>query len=218
MEAYAARDNNAGDAMIDETKPLFKKALSECRKLDYHMFGKWAQRFDEMVERSDWKKFAMKVFRSNKSFIVRDLDLEIKQWEQGSYFNSGMFAGQISKIFLDAQDIEALEEGQHKDPMAPAKFAVGWYNSITLEDNYAFDIDKCYVENDDLTNAFYDAMEAFTTGDLKTGERKMKETMPLWETAMSGCGEIANEMRVISDRMDKIQNRSDWDQVSRKIY
>ena len=55
-----------------------------------------------MVERSDWKEFAMKVFRANKSFIVRDLDLEIKQWDQGSYFNSGMFAGQISKVFLDA--------------------------------------------------------------------------------------------------------------------
>ena len=126
MEAYAARDNNAGDAMIDETKPLFKKALSECKKLDHHMFGRWAQRFDEMVERSDWKEFAMKVFRANKSFIVRDLDLEIKQWDQGSYFNSGMFAGQISKVFLDAQDNEALVAEPTKDPMAPAKFVVGW--------------------------------------------------------------------------------------------
>ena len=42
MEAYATRYYNAGDVMIDETKPLFKKALSECRKLDYQMFGKWA--------------------------------------------------------------------------------------------------------------------------------------------------------------------------------
>ena len=102
MEAYIAGDVKKGDAKMDETRPLFKKALNECRRLDYHMFGKWAERVDEMVERADWKEFAMKIFNANKDVIVRDVDLEIREWKQGVHFNSGMFAGQIQKIFLDA--------------------------------------------------------------------------------------------------------------------
>ena len=53
--------------------------------------------------------------------------------------------------------------------MAPAKFAAGWFYEFTEEYQYD-EILKCYAKNDDLTNAFYDAMEAYTTGDLKTGD------------------------------------------------
>ena len=69
MEAYIAGDIKKGDSKMDETKPLFRKALSGCMRLDYHMFGKWAERVDEMVERADWKEFATKVFLENKDVI-----------------------------------------------------------------------------------------------------------------------------------------------------
>ena len=39
----------------------------------------------------------------------------------------------------------------------------------------------------------------------------MKESIPLWETALAGCGEISNKMREIYDKMDRIKQRSDWD-------
>ena len=77
---------------------------------------------------------------------------------------------------------------------------------------------KCYTKNDDLTNALYDAMEAFIAGNSETGNKKMKESKPLWNTAMAGCGEIAKKMSEISDKMDRIQKRSDWNQVSKKVY
>ena len=61
-------------------------------------------------------------------------------------------------------------------------------------------------------------MEAYIAGDSKTGDKLMKESKPLWDTALAGCGEIAKRMSYLSGEMDKIQKRSDWDQISKKIY
>ena len=54
--------------------------------------------------------------------------------------------------------------------------------------------------------------------DSKTGDKIMKESKALWNTALAGCGEIAQKMSDISNKMDEIQKRSDWDQISKKIY
>ena len=101
--------------------------------------------------------------------------------------------------------------------MAPAQFAAGWLYGVTSEDNRD-EVLKCYAKNDDLTNALYDAMEAYISGDSQTGDKKMKESKALWDTAMAGCGEIAKKMGEISDKFDEIQKRSDWDTFSKKIY
>ena len=39
----------------------------------------------------------------------------------------------------------------------------------------------------------------------------MKESMPLWEAALGGCGKNANKMREIYDKIERIKQRSDWD-------
>ena len=41
MEAYIDGDKATGDAKMEETKPLYKKALSGCGNLADHM-GEWA--------------------------------------------------------------------------------------------------------------------------------------------------------------------------------
>ena len=46
----------------------------------------------------------------------------------------------------------------------------------------------------------------------------MKESKIFWNTALAGCGEVAKKMAYFSDELDKIQKRSDWDKISKKIY
>ena len=53
MEAYIAGDTMAGDAKIEETKPLFEKALAGCGKLTEGI-GEWVKKIDAMMARSDW--------------------------------------------------------------------------------------------------------------------------------------------------------------------
>ena len=65
MEAYISGDVKTGDEKMSDARPLFKKSIKSCKALDYHMFGKWAERVDEMIERADWKEFAEKVYKLN---------------------------------------------------------------------------------------------------------------------------------------------------------
>ena len=47
---------------------------------------------------------------------------------------------------------------------------------------------KCFKETAELTKDLYEAMEAYISGDRKTGDEKMRESKSLWDTAMAGCG------------------------------
>ena len=64
-----------------------------CPVLDIHMFEKWAGKIDDMTSRSDWEEFANRVYSDNKRELERDSDLELREWKQGKFFNSGLFAG-----------------------------------------------------------------------------------------------------------------------------
>ena len=46
---------------------------------------------------------------------------------------------------------------------------------------------SCFKEDDDLTNAIYDAMEAYIAGDIGLGDAKFAEAKPLYIEALSDC-------------------------------
>ena len=59
-----------------------------------------------------------------------------------------------------------------RDPYAPAQFSAGWLYGLTYEDRRD-EIVNCFKSDDNLTDSIYDAMEAYITGDSKTGDQKM---------------------------------------------
>ena len=116
MEAYIAGDSAAGDAKMKATVPLYNEALSGCGRLA-NLIGKWAQKTDDMMERKDWPQISKDIYKENKDLIDRDIGLELREWEQGVFYNSGMFAGQIGKVYLD---------NLPQVPEVPAEFFAGW--------------------------------------------------------------------------------------------
>ena len=67
-----------------------------------------SEKFDEIQQRSDWDQISEKIYESNKDVIDRDVRWELEGWEEGAFFNSGNFAGQIEKIFLDNVPVQEL--------------------------------------------------------------------------------------------------------------
>ena len=100
MEAYIAGDKSEGDAKMSDTKPLFKTAFADCGELKDQMDA-LSKKFDDLTKRDDWAIISQLIYEENKDVIDRDMDLELREWKQGVYFNSGMFAGQLIKVFLD---------------------------------------------------------------------------------------------------------------------
>ena len=220
FDEYIAGNKMAGDAYLARTKPLYRRALRDCGNISDHIH-EWTEKLDDLQERDDWPKVAKQIYEANKAVIDRDIDLEIKQWKEGVYFNSGMFAGQVGKVFLDnapqSETSRSFMSDTTRDTTAPAQFAAGWYYGVTSIDKRD-DILDCFASSDDLTNDLYDAMEAYIAGDSQEGDKKMKDSKLLWDTAMANCGETAVAMGKISREFDEIQARSDWDKVSKEIY
>ena len=62
-----------------------------------------------MLTRADWPQLSKQIYEANKTIVDRDIDLEFREWTQGVFFNSGMFAGEIQKIFLDNMPVESIQ-------------------------------------------------------------------------------------------------------------
>ena len=120
------------------------------------------------------------IYTNHADVIDRDNELVIREWSQGVFFNSGMFTGQIEKIILDNAP------KPERDQRAPELFIEGWYggfSGVYLEDY----LDQCFVQNAELTDTLYDAMEAYINNDPVTGDQKMAATRPLFTTALAAC-------------------------------
>ena len=86
---------------MKETKTLYETAMAGCGQIAEVIRG-IAKKFDDIQARQDWDKLSKEIYQANQDVIDRDVNLEFSQWSEGVFFNSGMFAGQIEKIFLDA--------------------------------------------------------------------------------------------------------------------
>ena len=60
------------DKLLDKARKLMTKALDGCHQLDYHMFGKWAERVDALEERPDQPEFSIHVVAENAAELTRD--------------------------------------------------------------------------------------------------------------------------------------------------
>ena len=61
----------------------------------------WSKKTEDLAKRDDWAQLSQEIYEANKDVIDRDMELELSQWKLGVFFNSGMFAGQLIKVFLD---------------------------------------------------------------------------------------------------------------------
>ena len=104
-----------------------------------------------------------------------------------------------------------------RDPYAPAQFMAGWYYGISEQDkrDQLFD---CYKTDIDLTNTLYDAMEAYIHDDKASGDAKMRETKPLYKEALSGCGNLADQMGEWAQKVEDLAKIEDWSAIAKKIY
>ena len=148
--------------------------------------GEIAKRFDDIQARSDWAQLSKDIYQANKDVIDRDVSLELSQWSEGVFFNSGMFAGQVGKVFLDNAPASQVMSETTRDMNAPTYFMEGYYGAFTGVWDQTY-LEECFVQNQELTDNLYDAMEAYIREDPKTGEQKMAATKPLFKTALASC-------------------------------
>ena len=133
MEDFAAGDHKEGDKLISATKPLFEAAVAGCDKDLLDKMYAIHNRYDALKARSDWPSISMDIYMKNKDVLQRDEILSVKEWTEGVFFNSGMYVGQVEKIFLDnaPQSWRTFMSDTTRDPTAPAQYMAGWFYGVS---------------------------------------------------------------------------------------
>ena len=49
---------------------------------------------------ANWDEMQMKIYKEQKNKIDRAVDLQLREWAAAQYFNAGMFAGNVDKIYM----------------------------------------------------------------------------------------------------------------------
>ena len=104
-----------------------------------------------------------------------------------------------------------------RDQKAPMFFIEGFYGGWTGVWDQTY-LEMCYVENEELTDLLYEAMGAYMSNDVETGDQKMAATKPLFKTALASCMGYNEALERWSEQFNDIKERPDWDEISKKIY
>lgn len=177
---------------------------------------------DFMAQKDFYEKFEANVEKYAEQ-INKSFSLEILEWQQGVYFNSGMFAGYIQQYYglappLSPPEPSIEESATDRDAFAPAQFVAGWYYGVVGEDKRDYIVRDCYQQNDDLTNTLYDGMEAYIAGNQDLGDDKLKATKALYKTALSTCTDVTGKMQDVMEKAEALVSRDDWAQLAKQIY
>jgi len=218
MAAYENGDTATGDSKFDDAEQYYDDAFGGCEKAVTDALSQWGDKLKNMKSRDDYSDVSEQIYNAHKDEIDLNVSLMFKTWDEGVFYNAGMFAGRIDKIMLDNLPQQLNDTTQ--DPEAPAQFIAGWLYGITLntiEDRDA--IIDCYKVNDNLTADYYDAMADYKAGKTSDGDAKFEDAEQYYSDAFGSCGDsINNDLEAWGKKVKDMRSADNWDTVSQQIY
>ena len=82
-----------------ETRSLFKTSMIRCPKV-WKLMQEILKQADGLMKNANWDEMQMKIYKEQKNKIDRAVDLQLREWSAAQYFNAGMFAGNVDKIYM----------------------------------------------------------------------------------------------------------------------
>lgn len=110
MADYEKDDEKDGDAKFDDAQKYYGKALKKCAASVTDTLDQWETKMEDLTKIKDWDKLQAKIYADNKATIDADTGYMFKSWDEGVYFNAGLFAGRIDQIFLANAPAEMVAE------------------------------------------------------------------------------------------------------------
>merc|ERR1711920_418258 len=104
-EAFTAIEKNdmaTASKKFKDAQDKYPDALKKCDKTVTDPWDEWKKHMDDMTHRIGWDEMEKKIYSDNKTDIDGDFKMEMKWWDTGVFFSSGMYGGRIDKIFWDA--------------------------------------------------------------------------------------------------------------------
>ena len=101
MKQYQKGNQEKGDTKMERAKKRYDTALASCPEELLDTLGSWNDKVDALTSQDNWSDVKTQIYNDNKEELDGDIANEFKTWNEGVYYNSGMFAGRFEKVFLD---------------------------------------------------------------------------------------------------------------------
>lgn len=105
--SYADGDIAKGNQKLWRTTPWLVTSMLHCgtTAIDLASYEWTAAKF---MWRDDWKDVATANYNANKDLVDRDWGFNLKSWEEGTYFNAGMFYAEVWNVLSKVPEPEAV--------------------------------------------------------------------------------------------------------------
>ena len=90
--ALKARDFTKANLLANENEPLFEAALANCSDVT-GVFSNLKEYGEEYMKNQSIQDVMAMNYEANEEEIKKFLGWQIERWEQGVYFDAGMFDG-----------------------------------------------------------------------------------------------------------------------------
>ena len=106
FEAYLVGDDAKGNKHMQRAEPFWRLSMVTCFKTNKY-FNKIDHEKDAFLAREDFSDVVQDNYTKNKDYIDSQWSQALKTWEEGVYFNSGMFYARTFKALIatDATDL-----------------------------------------------------------------------------------------------------------------
>lgn len=104
FEYYNADNNTSGNQNIRDTEPYYRRSMMMCDETN-HYFEDMASKAHDFFAQDDWRDTVHTNYEANKAQIDQQWDYCLLKWNQGVYFDAGMFYGRVWYLLAYNQPI-----------------------------------------------------------------------------------------------------------------
>ena len=103
---YNAGKDQKGNKQMQKAEPWFSASMITCWKTAKY-FRRIDDAMDKFFAREDWNTVVQDNYSANQDYIDQQWGYTLKTWNEGVYFNAGMFYAQTFAALAASEEIDA---------------------------------------------------------------------------------------------------------------
>mmetsp|Transcript_1247 Transcript_1247/g.1653 ORF Transcript_1247/g.1653 Transcript_1247/m.1653 type:complete len:181 (-) Transcript_1247:188-730(-) len=105
---YEAGEHQEGNKHMKKAEPWWRLSMATCWKTNKH-FNRMHRAKNEFFNRDDWKDIVQGNYDENRDYIDQQWAYSLKSWDEGVYFNAGMFYAYTFAALSKTDDMDASQ-------------------------------------------------------------------------------------------------------------
>ena len=216
FKSYQKGKTQKGSKQIFGTFDAYGEAMASCEKTN-PSFEKWSEEKDAFFAQENWAQIVKAHYIPRKEYFDTEEGYMLKSWENGEYFQAGMFWAEIWAGLTSIQPEPTVDDSNLDDTTQAEWIAGVLFGSsgrVTDKRDYIL---GCMKHDDQidtqLSAAYADYAGATDEDHVKLATAKLFQIQENWFAALKDCTETHDEMHTYWYEGKSFFMHHDWEQV-----